>query len=420
MKIEEIRESIYESINLFENYVNNQIVTIEVDGKTFSGFLLDLAKVRIEKRLAIGGTTFGLTLYASFPNKDELKISEIERYIIHRQQLNGSWTISSLLAYDISLIYTTSYALKSLILSNNKKNSKHIKAGLKWLFSNVNQDGGWGLCPGEKSHVHATAEVIHLLSMIDSPFNQKYFLNAKDWLLANRKEDYWVDENNSPSLFLTALVYRGLMANGNYRVTLKKAREWLLDNISDAPCREEIVYYINLGNNERHLQEPIRCFTRTLVFQALILDNYYDYEPLLEKEIYNILKKQNKLGYWNCSSNPKEIPIIMNVHILHSLLGFLDYLNYRSKISRRFQTLDMLAKTPSLQIVVLLFFLIGVFFSLFQVFNGISFLVTFLSYINKTFVQFSGFANFVTISGLSILGLIALIPIIIKFFKARR
>ena len=152
-------------------------------------------------KMGIGATSLGLSIYGRLTNKNHRYIEEMEQYILSKRQANGSWTISPLIKHNRSLVYTSCYVLQSLAIADYSKNIIYIEDGVKWLYQIVNEDGGWGFSENCPSHVHPTSEVLYLLSLLQGAIDQKFFLEAKNWLLQNRiDEEFWVNENRRPHL----------------------------------------------------------------------------------------------------------------------------------------------------------------------------------------------------------------------------
>ena len=386
-------------IERFYHYLRAQTITTEGNGRKFSGLVLNLSNPESRRSIGIGATSIGLSMYGLIANKVDRQAlaKEMADYILSKQLTNGSWTISSLVTHKKSLVYTTCFALQGLARFDYVGYTEHIQNGLDWLLQIENEDGGWGLIPAQPSHVHSTSEVLYLFSLIKGTINQAVFLRARNWLMMQRIEDtYWKDEHGTPSAFYTALAYRGLIVHGNFQHDLRKTEEWLIEQLPQAPCREDINYYIPIG--KQHIIEPIAGFTRAAIFEALTSDIYTDYNPAIEEEAKHILRQQHPLGYWNCGKSSKEIPTFLNHYICVGLVNYTKYLQRRPEFTLisdlgRYSKLHPLSAT-----VIAIFFLIGVAFSAVHSTGIYEWVLFQISNANEKFDKYSGIANLVGIT----------------------
>lgn len=400
--------SVNRAIQRFYHYLSNCIASKDVDGKRYSGLVLDLSNPRSSGKMGIGATSLGLSIYGFVSDESDRYTREMEEYVLSQKQPNGSWTISALIKHHVSLVYTTCYALEGLAMSDYSRNLEYLEQGISWLAIAVNGDGGFGFVENSQSHVHPTSEVLYFISMFQGFVNQGLFIRAKEWLLQQRVDDtYWTDDNQQPSLFHTALAYRGIISNGDFQNELGKTREWLEKELPEAPCREDISYFIPIG--DQHIIEPITCYTRASIFLALTSSKYVDHNPCIEREAKRLLNEQSTLGFWQCDNSSKQIPTFLNYYVCIGLANYASYLDRRPQKALLADARVFFKLHPFLSLIIAVFFLIGVIHSFTRSGALFNWLNAQISYVNTYFEDLSGIANFFQITGISLLAGIALI-----------
>ena len=402
------KEKVLSSIQLLYNFLNSNIASTDTDGVKRSGFVLDVTNPASSGKMGIGATSLALSIYALNPNKSEDRIAEMERFVCSKQKSNGSWTITPLIKYNLSLVYTTCYVLQSLCRANYQRNSQYIDIGISWLLSIVNDDGGWGLTEKGPSHIHPTSEVLFLFSLMPGPINSRVFIKAKKWLLEQKgSAPFWVNEEGRASLFLTALAYRAIVVHGNFHYQLRDTREWLIQNVTRAACREETTYYIPVG--KQHIPEPVSCFTRAMVFEALTSGHYFEYQPHVEKEAKRILDKQNPLGYWQCDTESKQVPMYLNYYIAIGLMNYYYYLESKPKNVWLIDSQNNFKKYPLFYSILYLIATWGLIQIVFNIKSFTNLISAQIQNINAFFMPYSGLANFFGITGLSVVAVLVFV-----------
>ncbi len=170
---------VVDSLHLFYNYLNSNIASRETDGVRFSGYILDISQTKSLGRMGVGATSLGLSMYSLIVQGEDSHIPEMENLILSKRCSNGSWTISPLVQHNVSLVYTTCYALESLARSDPVRNQIYLEEGLNWLVATVNGDGGWGLTEQSASHIHPTAEVLYFASLFKGELVRQLFIMLK-------------------------------------------------------------------------------------------------------------------------------------------------------------------------------------------------------------------------------------------------
>lgn len=407
--------TIDQSLRLFYNYLNGNIATKDVNGTKHSGFVLNIANPSETQKMGVGATSLALSIYGSLLEIDNRHTLEMEQYLLSKRLVNGSWTISPLVKSNLSLIYTTCYALQSFARSDFHKNFRIMDEGLKWLLQNVNSDGGWGLVQETPTHVHPTSEVLFLFSLCKGYVDHQIILKAKNILIDMQADNtYWLDDHGAPSIFLTALAYKAIMSVGDFHFELTKTKDWLEKNLAKSPCKEDITYYIPVEG--QHFLEPVTCFTRSVVFESLTTNKFLSYNSIIEKEAKYILERQNKLGFWVCSGSP-EVPTYLNYHIFIGLKNYADYLQRRPRNPLLVISVDYFKKFPTSTSLILLFSIIGMYFLVMNLASFLPLAAEYIKKLNAFFENLSGLANFFGITGIS-LGVILIY--ILKYLRDKK
>jgi hypothetical protein len=94
--------------------------------------------------------------------------------------------------------YATSYAFRAFIRTKDRKSASKC---LGFISSVQNEDGGWGLWPGERSEATLTSYVLHGLLDGGIGVHNRFLRSAVDWLIKGRKENgawgSWLGEEYS-------------------------------------------------------------------------------------------------------------------------------------------------------------------------------------------------------------------------------
>jgi len=405
-------------------FVSN--IAISKDNK-YAGFILDLDRTEKEKRFAIGGTSLGL-LFSSYNEIgviDNHYKEKMYNFIISKQLETGNWTISSLSKYNESLIYTTCFAIQSLIRFNQNSNTKcenYISKGIKWLVDNVNNDGGWGLTPSMTSHIHSTSEAIFTLNIAKNfcKLNLDSIIeDGINWLLKYKKENIWENENKKKDIFFTALAYRAIITSNNicFINKLEETKDELINSFNSAKCHKQKVYYITVGDGEEHIQELIGAHEKAMIFNALSYLKDIHIKSVLENQVEYFLNEQTNTGYWTCKNNENQkAPIFLNTEIIIGLINFKNFFLNNTLKGKSINNNNTICKKLDNKLylnIAILLILIGVFCSINFIINNIDtqFLSKIIKFINDKYEKYSGIANF--------LAIISVIIAIIKFLISK-
>ena len=406
MRKGEFQTTLIEKTKLLYQFLNSHIASGKSTGKR-SGFVLNLLNPKSAGRMGIGATSLALSMYGLIADADDPHVEEMQNLILSKQLPNGSWTISPLLKSNLSLIYTTCFALEALSFSENSNIQKVVDSGVQWLQDRVNSDGGWGLTQKSPSHIHSTSEVLFLFSLYKGRLRSELFFNALNWLLDQRGDsNHWKDENNQPSLFYSALAYRGIMANGNYSDILSNTKEMLYRAFRSAPCKENKSYFIEVGN--QHLIESVHCYTQAAIFAALSETHTSRQDSRLFGLANFYINNQKGLGYWVCNEEPSEAPAFLNHYICFGLTNCLS--NYRMDgSSERFHEIrELFFSQPYLVIALLILAILGLIYLAVLAPTIVGTSGSLVDFINTYFEQFSGISNFFEIVGIGGIGSIIL------------
>lgn len=410
-----------EAINKVYNYLNSQIVTIQDNGKNYSGFLLDISKTKAEKKIGIGSVSVGLSMYMYDDNNDRNKMEEMCNFIIDKQLTNGGWTVSELRNKGMALTYTTCYALTALILFDGTKYKSNIEKGIDWLFQNKVLNEGWGYKENDTSKIFATAEVLKLIQVAKNKFftiNSSYeetIIKAKSWLIGQKENQYW-KYNNKPSLFFTSHCYKALINDNDYSISLQQTQKWLISNLNNAPCIERIQFMINSGDHT--FRDQIECFTHSSIINSILSNKNMVYNKDIEEQMSILLtKKQTNLGYFSCKDEHNSVPIFLNYNIVDTLDLYTSYLLRRVKPNFTKYIIDNFAFFPIQITLASVLASIGFFAIIYNLKSVLANIPLLYTKMTGFFEKQSGLANFVTISGLSIA---AFLPFLLKYLKKKR
>lgn len=327
------------------------------------GFLLNLTNDKNDKtahkKIGIGATSIGLIIYCL--QGEEENAEKMAQYIVSQQLNDGSWSLSKLKQYDLSLAYATCYATKSLLLYNRSKMSpniqQQIEKAISWVLQNQNEDGGWGIYNGGESMIHPTSEVLHLFSHL-YPEDTLYIsikdakIKAEKWLFTKMNSDGSWNDENTPSPYHTAMAYRGLVLSNKDNVSsLGNTKKWLYSNFNSSSNEIIQTYYISIKKSDETItiDETLRCYPKAAILSALSCDISIDCCNNYEKMIGSCLKLQSKSGCWCDSQN--ETPIFLNYNIYFSLYNALKY--DKPSYTEKFKELFYLNKAIFLAISIL-------------------------------------------------------------------
>lgn len=81
----------------------------------------------------------------------------------------------------------TSFVIKALLKSGEKRESELIKGGIDWLKKNQNEDGGWGVRKGENNIVSKTCDALDALIASNHKGSDKEIQDGANWILNKQK-----------------------------------------------------------------------------------------------------------------------------------------------------------------------------------------------------------------------------------------
>lgn len=215
-----------------------------------------------DRKASITGTTFGV-IALSYKITNFYTFELAKKFIIQNQNSeNGGWEKNDALGECLTRITALSvYAILKLGTQNCKE-CKAVKRGIKWILKTQNEDGGWGTKFGVTSDVTSSLWAVKALSLsINSTEVRNRLKLSRDYFLSydfiRKKEIEWkyssLDETTSNNLIwgfsfdaLEALLIMGVPKNeicSNLTNTIIKLSN---DNLLSEPFS----YSLKVGENE--------------------------------------------------------------------------------------------------------------------------------------------------------------------------
>lgn len=217
------------------------------------------------------------------------KSDQLVRTLISRQRPDGSWSFVSNLD-DRGVVDATAWVVLALLRQQQHRETlevsiaESVQNAVTWLVTNLNHDGGWGVCAGEKTRPYSTAVAVRaLLAAPDTDFT--IILRSLQSLvgLQDKATGAWPDAAGALSISATANVLLALHATKTderwFQVSQRRAVDWLLQiaRTSDywvsgpyARSREEV----EAGRASSRRRVTFESCPRAVVLEALLAMGY--------------------------------------------------------------------------------------------------------------------------------------------------